>query len=173
MSRPLTPKQARFCEEYLIDLNATQAAVRAGYSKKTANVIGPENLAKPCIASRIAEAQSERTGRTQITADYVLERLHQIESLDLTECFDENGHLLPINAMPEKFRCSIGGVDVSVFKTKVGEEITVEEFTKKLKIENRTKALELMGKHVNVKAFEKEGIELPEGVQFHIYLSDK
>lgn len=63
----LTPKQQRFVEEYLVDLNATQAAVRAGYSAKTAHAIGRENIHKPAIAAALQaqrQALSERTGRT-------------------------------------------------------------------------------------------------------------
>lgn len=61
-----------FVKEYLIDLNATQAAIRAGYSEKTANVIGPENLVKPCIAEIIQTELDKRSERTAIDADYVL-----------------------------------------------------------------------------------------------------
>ncbi|MBF7690686.1 terminase small subunit [Acinetobacter pollinis] len=68
----LTPKQQRFVDEYLIDLNATQAAIRAGYSEKTAQEIGSENLSKPMVAKAIAEAQNQRSGRTEVTQDYVL-----------------------------------------------------------------------------------------------------
>jgi phage terminase small subunit len=68
----LTAKQQAFCEEYLVDLNATQAAIRAGYSPKTANVIGPENLAKPCIAECIAELKKARSKKTEINAAWVL-----------------------------------------------------------------------------------------------------
>ncbi len=68
----LTPKQERFVAEYLIDLNATQAAIRAGYSEKTAQVIGSENLSKPMIAAAVAAAQAERSERTEVTQDYVL-----------------------------------------------------------------------------------------------------
>jgi phage terminase small subunit len=67
----LTAKQQRFVEEYLIDLNATQAAIRAGYSEKTAYSIGNENLSKPEIAKAIETAQQERSQRTEITADRV------------------------------------------------------------------------------------------------------
>lgn len=70
---PLTPKQERFVEEYLIDLNATQAAIRAGYSAKTAHVTGSENLGKPRVAALIAASRAERSARTKITQDYVLE----------------------------------------------------------------------------------------------------
>ena len=68
----LTAKQRRFCDEYLIDLNATQAAIRAGYSVKTAGAIGLENLGKPLIAEYLAVRMQERAERTEITQDYVL-----------------------------------------------------------------------------------------------------
>lgn len=75
MTGKLTPKQEAFVREYLIDLNATQAAIRAGYSEKTAHVIGHENINKPEIAERIAKAQEKRSERTEITAERVLEEL--------------------------------------------------------------------------------------------------
>jgi phage terminase small subunit len=79
----LTPKQQTFVNEYLIDLNSTQAAIRAGYSAKTARAIGGENLTKPDIAEAIAKAQAERAGRTQIDADWVLRELKkQYEKAD-------------------------------------------------------------------------------------------
>ncbi len=68
----LTDKQQRFVAEYLIDLNATQAAIRAGYSEKTAGSVGAENLKKPEIAAAIQVAMNQRTERTQVDADYVL-----------------------------------------------------------------------------------------------------
>lgn len=74
----LRPKQQRFVEEYLIDLNATQAAIRAGYSAKTAAVIGAENLIKPYIQKAIQEAQNKLTERTEITQDYVLTNIKKV-----------------------------------------------------------------------------------------------
>lgn len=74
----LTPKQQRFVEEYLIDLNATQSAIRAGYSEKTAAVIGAENLIKPNIAKAIQEAQNKLSERTEITQDYVLTNIKKV-----------------------------------------------------------------------------------------------
>ena len=72
----LPDKQARFVEEYFVDLNATQAAIRAGYREKAAAEIGYEKLTKPHIAEAIAEAQEVRSERTEITQDMVLEGLH-------------------------------------------------------------------------------------------------
>ena len=71
----MTAKQQLFVDEYLIDLNATQAAIRAGYSEKTAQAIGAENLTKPIVSEAIAEALKSRSERTEITQDRVLEKL--------------------------------------------------------------------------------------------------
>lgn len=71
----LTAKQQAFCQEYLVDLNATQAARRAGYSPKTADVQGYQLLQKTSVADRISELQAERQERTSVTADCVLKEL--------------------------------------------------------------------------------------------------
>jgi phage terminase small subunit len=73
----LTPKQARFVAEYVKDLNATQAAIRAGYSKRTAKAIGCENLTKPDIAAAVAEKQGAIGERLELTAEKVLRDLEQ------------------------------------------------------------------------------------------------
>lgn len=74
----LTPKQERFVQEYLIDLNATQAAIRAGYNEKTAGSIGFENLKKPEIAKAIEMAKKERADRTEITQDMVVQEVWKL-----------------------------------------------------------------------------------------------
>lgn len=85
-ARPdLTPKQARFVDEYLIDLNATQAATRAGYSAATAGQIGHELLKKPEIEKALAEAQAARAERTRITADTVLRELAKVGFSNLSD----------------------------------------------------------------------------------------
>ena len=78
----LTPKQARFVEEYLIDLNATQAAIRAGYSKKTANEQGSQLLAKLSVRQAVAEAQAIRSERSAITQDEVIQGLKKEATLE-------------------------------------------------------------------------------------------
>ena len=74
----LTDKQKRFVAEYLVDLNATQAAIRAGYSKKTADRIGPELLGKTCVSEAIRVAMRDREKRTEITQDRVLNELGKV-----------------------------------------------------------------------------------------------
>jgi hypothetical protein len=79
--RPLTPKQQRFVAEYLLDLNAAAAARRAGYSERTADRQGHQNLRKPEIADAVSEAQRERAERVELTQDWVLDRLRHESQL--------------------------------------------------------------------------------------------
>lgn len=81
----LTAKMKIFCEEYIVDLNATQAAIRAGYSEKTAYSVGHENLNKPEIAEYIQKLMQERSKRTEITADRVLQEYAKIGFADIKE----------------------------------------------------------------------------------------
>ena len=71
----LTDKQQRFVDEYLVDFNATQAAIRSGYSEKTARAIGAENLTKPDIAKAIQNAMTHKKQRTELDADFVIKSL--------------------------------------------------------------------------------------------------
>lgn len=83
--REASPKMLRFVEEYLIDLNATQAALRSGYSPHTAKQIGTENLAKPVIQAAIAEGRKLQQQRTEITADRVVREAWNIVTADARE----------------------------------------------------------------------------------------
>ena len=82
-TQELTDKQARFCEEYLIDLNATQAAIRAGYSEKTAREQAAQNLSKLNIQEKIAELKAERSKRTEITQDSVIQELAAVARAEI------------------------------------------------------------------------------------------
>lgn len=88
MPRPLTPKQERFVAEYLIDLNATQAAIRAGYSVKTADRIGPELLGKTCVAAAIEKARLKLSIRAERTVLDVLKDIREVTR----EARDVNDH---------------------------------------------------------------------------------
>lgn len=92
----LTAKQEAFCREYLIDLNATQAAIRAGYSQKRAGAIGCENLTKPNIAEYISVLQSEREKRTEITQDRVLQEYAKIAFTDLPGIVNFDGRSMSV-----------------------------------------------------------------------------
>lgn len=85
MAAKLTDKQKRFVSEYLIDLNATQAAIRAGYSRKTANRIGPELLVKTCVSGEIQKSMKERQKRTEVSQDYVIQKLKEIADKEASD----------------------------------------------------------------------------------------
>ena len=93
MSKKLTDKQQRFVDEYLIDLNATQAAIRAGYSEKTANRVASENLSKLVIQKSISDRIKIRSERTEVTQDYVLKTITETmeRCKQATPVKDKNG----------------------------------------------------------------------------------
>src|SRR5215475_13754680 len=95
----LTPKQATFVREYLKDLNATQAAIRAHYSPKTAFVVGYENLKRPYIQAAIQAAMDARAKRTEITIDRVLLELARLAFVDVRQFYDDSGKFKPLHAL--------------------------------------------------------------------------
>lgn len=99
----LTPKQARFVEEYLVDLNATQAAIRAGYSARTAEQQGSRLLRNVQVAASVAAGQQDRSGRTEITADRVLQELAKIGFADIRKAVKWGSRLVerPAETLPE------------------------------------------------------------------------
>ena len=157
----LTPKQRVFVDEYLIDLNATAAARRAGYSKKTAQVIGAENLSKPLIAAVIAKAQAERAERLKIDADWVLKRLVAEAEADLADLFTDDGALKPAKEWPKIWRQGlVAGLDTQELfadHVKIGNKV-------KLRLSDRIRRIELIGKHIGVQAFaERREVSGPDG----------
>lgn len=153
----LTDKQEMFCREYLIDLNATQAAIRAGYSVKTANRIAAQNLSKLDIQNRIAELKTKRNEDVGIDADYVLRRLVEIDQMDVLDILNDDGSLKPISSWPKSWRTSLAGLDISTTIQNFNEE-TAENILKKVRWPDKVKNLELLGKHIKVQAF-KEQVE--------------
>lgn len=159
--RKLTNKQKLFVKEYLIDLNATQAAIRAGYSEATADQISHQLLKKTIVADEVQKAMDKRTERTKLNADYVLNRLVEIDQLDIADILTDDGKVQPIKEWPEAWRKSISGVDVQ--EVLAGD---IETFIKKIKWPDKLKNLELLGKHIAVGAFsekQEQPQELPIG----------
>lgn len=158
----LTAKQRRFCDEYLVDLNASQAAIRAGYSPDTANRMGAENLTKPVIKARIQQQMDERAKRTEVTADRVLLELARIAFCNVTdiarlvtksvkqqvwneqtgtweekEVMQQLVELKDTDTLPVDIRAAIA----SIKNTKYGVAVEVVD---------KVKALELIGKHLGM-----------------------
>lgn len=153
MAENLTPLQQRFVEEYLIDLNATQAAGRAGSKAKSLNTAGAEFLANPCVAAEIEKRIAARSERAQINADWVLTRLAAEAEADVADLYTEAGGLKPIHEWPKIWRQGlVAGIDVEQIK---GPDGSVAGDMVKIKLSDRIRRLELIGKHVRVNAFQE------------------
>ncbi len=148
MVENLTEKQKKFCEEYIIDFNATQACIRSGYSEKTANRIGTENLSKLVIQTYIQSLIKQREKRTEITADMVVSELAKVAFFDIRKIFHPDGGLLNPCDLDGNTSSVISGIKARDIKK--GDDIeTIVEY----KLNDKIKSLELLGKHLGM--FEK------------------
>lgn len=146
----LNAKQELFCQEYLIDLNATQAAIRAGYSQKTAQEQSSRLLSNVMVQELISKLKSERIEEVGIDAAYVLKRLVEIDQMDVLDILLPNGELKQIKDWPKTWRTTLSGIDVAEMP---GD---VPGFLKKIKWPDKVKNLELLGKHISVQAFKEQ-----------------
>lgn len=144
----LNARQQRFVKEYLINPNATQAALKAGYSKKTARVIGQENLTKPAIADAIAEAQVARATKLDITAERVLQEVARIGFSDIRKLFNEAGQLRAIHDLDDDTAAVVASIEVSDRAVPGGEGET--ERVTKIKAWDKGGALGQLGKHLGL-----------------------
>ena len=140
----MTNKQKRFCEEYLIDLNATQAAIRAGYSPKTAGAIGAENLEKPQIRACIDKALAEQSKRTGVTADRVVRELAKVAFVNSQDVVNYDDATVRPDATRDD-TAAVASVRVKTIPTKDGPGVERE-----VKMHDKLKALELLGKRLRL-----------------------
>lgn len=146
MGRKLTEKQKQFVEEYLIDLNATQAAIRAGYSKKMADKIGHQLLGKTRVKQAIQDAIEDRQKRTQVTSDRVLHELANLGFSDIRGAFTDSGTLKRPEEWDDKTAAAISSIEVVTRNLGEGEV----EYIHKIKLWDKKGALELIGKHLKM-----------------------
>lgn len=151
----LTQKQRLFVDEYLIDLNATQAAIRAGYSPNNADKIGSELLGKTRVSDAIKTAMAERSKRTGINQDRILMELAKIALVNPENVVNFDKATIRDDALPEDL-AAVASVKVKRFPTKDGEGIERE-----IKFYDKTKALDLAGRHLGMF---KDKLELSGGL---------
>lgn len=176
----LSAKQKLFIQEYLIDLNASAAYVRAGYKSKNPDVDGHKLLVKPSIQEAVKEAMNERSKRTEITADRVLEEYAKIAFSNITDflkintaervvgrkkVFDADGNesIVPIYDMVqgvELFDTDVVGKD----KMSVVASVKQGEFGIEMKLHDKKGALDMLAKHLGI-AKENSGLNINVGVQ--------
>lgn len=166
----LLPKQAKFVAEYLISGNATQAALAAGYSPKTAHVIGQENLKKPVIASllqvkntEIAARQDERLAAMELTKERVQREIARIAFFDARKMFDKDGNPLAITELDDDTAACIVGLDVLEEWVGHGEDRVLVGHVKKYKIANKNVALDQASKILGM--YEKDNEQTKPNVR--------
>lgn len=156
MADELAGKREIFCREYIKDLNGTQAAIRAGYSKKTAHSIANEILMKPEVQEYINVLKAERAMETKIDAAYVLQKLHAISEMDVLDILENDGTFKPIREWPKIWRQYLSGIEVAELFEGRGDDREIIGVLKKVKWPDKIKNLELLGKHVDVQAFREQ-----------------
>ena len=146
----LTAKQAKFIEEYLIDLNASAAAKRAGFSQKNSDIIGYQLLQKTTVQKALAIARQKLSAKAGVTQEMVIEGFRQIAQADLAECYNPDGTLKNIHDIPAEARQALAGVEVFEEHDGRGENRTFVGYTKKIKMWDKVKALDSLAKHLGL-----------------------
>ena len=147
--KPLTPKQQRFVEEYLIDLNGTQAAIRAGYATDSADVEGSRLLGNANVRARIDVALAERSKRTGVNAEIVIQELARIALVNPINVIDPETGEIKAGSIDDL--AAIASVKVKITPTKNGDIVERE-----VRMADKIKALELLGKHLGTFIDRKE-----------------
>lgn len=146
---PLTLKQERFCQEYVIDGNGTRSAIAAGYSETSAHEIASENIRKPDVAARIEELEKERLDALRITHEAVLRQTARLAMSDMRDYYDESGRIKRIEDLSDDAAAAITGVKVTKRRTygeAEGEPAEYEEVIE-FKLADKKGPLELLGKY--------------------------
>ncbi|WP_186013795.1 terminase small subunit [Burkholderia gladioli] len=149
-TQKLTPKQQAFVDEYLIDLCAAAAARRAGYSVKTADRIGERLLRKIEVQTSIAAAMAKRAERVQVDAAYVVQRLVEIDKMDVLDILNDDMSLKPVSGWPRVWRQYLSGFDLAEMFEGSGDERAMVGVLKKIKWPDKVKNLELLGRHFSI-----------------------
>ncbi len=165
-AQKLTAKQEAFCREYLIDLNAAQAAIRAGYSEKTAKEIGSENLTKPNISTRIARLLKKREERTEVTVDRVLAEIAKVAFIQESDFYHEDGTVKLASELSDDQRSGLKSYSVKSVNIGDGQYEEIPIFT----AHDKLKALEMTAKHLGMFT---EKIELKGEVGVNYYAPKK
>lgn len=140
----LTAKQDRFVEEYLVDLNATQAAIRAGYSAKTAEWIGPQLLGKTHVAKAVSDAMEVRSKRVHVTQDRIIIELARIAFSDARQVMrwgPDGVELIDSDSLSD---------DAAALVSEVAQTVTRAGGSIKAKVHDKLKALEMLGRHLGM-----------------------
>lgn len=148
--RPLTPQQLLFIEEYLVDFNGKCAAIRAGYSKKTAASIASFLLSKVNVQAEFQKRFQQKRESVGLTKENVLREIARLSFADIRKLYKESGELTPVHELDDDTAACVVGIEVfeefegeGKARTKIGE-------TKKYKLASKTEALQMAGRHLKL-----------------------
>ena len=139
----LNAKQRLFVVEYLKDLDAQKAYVRAGYNTSTAHVGAFKLIKRPHIAAAIKAAMDKRADKIGISADEVLEEIRRLAMVDIGQAYDEHGALLPLSMMPPEVRRAIASIETELGTEKRGDIV-------KVKLWDKVASLKLLAQHLGL-----------------------
>ena len=146
----LSDQHKLYCLEYIKDLNATKAALRAGYAEGSARQQASALMSKPNIQRYIQELFDQRSKRVEVNADTILRELLAMATVDVTEAYDDAGWLKQIKDIPAHVRKSIAGLETQEIFQGEGDDRSIIGMARKVKFYDKTKALELLGKHLKI-----------------------
>ena len=146
--RNVRHRESRFVAAYVLTLNASKAAIAAGYSPHKANVTGAQLLARPSVARAIEEAHEAQLHRLHLSSDEVLMELLRLARSNIADAFDANGDLLPIKQMPENLQRAIGSAEIVIKNAAAGDGHT--DRVMKLRLWDKVKSLETLAKHLGL-----------------------
>lgn len=141
----LEEKQQLFVREFIRDLNGTKAAIRAHYAEDSAHVQASRMLSYAKVQNAIAELKAQRNKQLNVDAGYVLQRLLDVDQLDVADILDNSGAIKPVNEWPKEWRQNISSFEVA--SDEQGTSVA------KIKFPDKVKNLELIGKHIEVAAW--------------------
>lgn len=163
----LTARQQKFVDEYLVDLNASKAAVRAGYAEKYAGANIDKLLKNTEIASEISKKQIERSKRTEITQDRVLLEIARLAFNDPRKAFDDNNALLPVKQWPDEVAASISSIKTKEITDSEGNTVGISQ---EVKFWDKSKNLDLAARHLGML---NDKLELGGSIQFTLDQADQ
>jgi len=151
MADGLTPNQARFVAEYLIDLNGKQSAIRAGYSEKTAESQASSLLRNPKVRAAVQAGMDKRAKKLEISADRVLQEIAKMAFVDERKFFNDDGSIKNVTELDDDTAAALQGFEVEKLYQHFAKGAAQETGTvSKIKIADKTKSLELLGRHLKL-----------------------
>jgi phage terminase small subunit len=157
----MTPKQDRFVAEYLANgLNATNAAISAGYSEKTARQQGSRMLSNPDVAAAVSGKTTQMMEKLEITADRVIQEIGKLAFFDPRKLFNDDGSLKLISEIDANSAVSIAGFDVCELFDGAGDQKHAYGLLKKVKLADKSRNLEMLGRYFKLFSPEREDLEV-------------